>query len=177
MNRSPILAGKLRKWLYCISFLLAVLILGASGLHYFIRMYPDRGAQLHFSAKSRASSWTFGTRFLEIRKRLLQDSRVIGVDQLPQDLRAYYSRNGAAAPQWPILGAENGEFTGLSVWPEETAKGAGLRVNFRSKDMYSKKIRDMREVISTAIGEKEMSDIEVWIDEVEIMPRLGDGST
>jgi hypothetical protein len=176
MNQPPLTSSKahLRLRIACLCVIGAALF--GVGQHYFFKQYPDRGAQLHFSTKFRDASWKFGQGFDYLRSRLLEDNRLISRADVYGYIHSGPARNDGTPHPWPLIGVVGSEFQGLMVVPEETSRGAGIRFNFRSKDMYSNKVRDLRILISSAIGSQKMTELDIWIDEEGILPRLGDGA-
>jgi hypothetical protein len=115
----------------------------------------------------------------QVRLRLLADGRLVSAYGLPENAAKRLLFH-ATNTSWPLYGVKGSEFEHFAVNADyiggARTMSLWISANFRTTDRYSKNFRDLKALISGAIGEKAMRKIEVKVEVESVFPRLGDGA-
>ena len=77
---------------------------------------------------------------------------------------------------WPIYGVAGSEFEGVSIVIYGYGRALRISVRYYSTERYSRKMRNIRELLRSVIGPLEIRDFRESMEVEDIFPRLGDGA-
>jgi hypothetical protein len=142
-------------------------------------MWPNRSIQVHFATKQGTDYGWCRKLDDQVRLRLLADGRFVSAYGLPENAAKRLMFH-ATTSSWPLYGVKGSEFEHFSVNADYVGgartMSLWISINFRTADRYSKNFRDLKALISDAIGEEAMHQIEVKVEVEDIFPHLGDGA-
>ena len=134
-------------------------------------MYPARSGFVRF--KSAAGMNYDHLRKLEdeVKKQLLTDKRFISAYDLPENQAKRITFHKSQS-DWPLYGVKGSEFDGSAISTDYVYRSLWISISIRSDERYSKKVRDIKTLIASAIGKEDIQNFTTSVELVSVFPNL-----
>ena len=142
-------------------FLICILVLCGLAPHCFAR-----SSYIRFKTKGTNQSEDFQRlRGLQdqVRKRLLADERLVSA-YAGAEMQAKREMFHQQPDSWPLYGVKGSEFEGLTVNADFISHDLWISIACQTSDLSSKKVNDLKALISTAIGDEAMKHFEISVE-------------
>jgi hypothetical protein len=157
----------MKKWKIIIILAALVAIIGTGvEWHYIIKM--SKSGALRFESQPPMTDEQEQIIEERVKRHLLKNSRLISAYALPgsEEKRASFHKTTTS---WPIYGVKGSEFEGTAISVDYIRQSRDfmslwISVALGPGDVYSKKIRDLKALITEAIGKEDIKNFTVTFE-------------